>query len=55
MASFGMFCSLYESLDELAIDRLTMIVGLGEIRWIVEGFLEDKVDLIFVFSKVWSV
>ena len=32
MASFGMFCPLYESLDELAMDRLAMIDGM-------EGFL----------------
>ena len=32
MASFGMFCPLHESLDELAMDRLAMIDGM-------EGFL----------------
>ncbi len=32
MASFGMFCPLHESLDELAMDRLTMIDRM-------EGFL----------------
>ena len=32
MASFGMFCPLHESLDELAMDQLTMIDGM-------EGFL----------------
>ena len=32
MASFGMFCPLYESLDELAMDRLAMIDRM-------EGFL----------------
>ena len=30
MASFGMFCPLHESLDELAMDRLTMIDGIED-------------------------
>lgn len=32
MASFGIFCPLHESLDELVMDRLAMIDGM-------EGFL----------------
>ena len=37
MASFGMFCPLHESLDELAMDRFTMIDGIEDFLFGIGG------------------
>lgn len=51
MASFGMFCLLHESLDELAIDRLTMIDEMEDFLFRIGRWSEAYEMQVFHFRK----
>ena len=51
MASFGMFCPLHESLDELAMDRLTMIDGMEDFLFRIGRWSEAYKMQVFHLRK----
>ena len=51
MASFGMFCPLHESLDELAMDRLAIIDGMERFLFRIGRWSEVYKMQVFHFRK----